>query len=83
MATKTITVTEDAYEVLKSLKDTGESFSKTIKRLAGKKSLIDFAGILTNEEADELERNIKEGRRMRNAAHQKRMRRIMKDLGEN
>ncbi|MBI2144176.1 antitoxin VapB family protein [Candidatus Woesearchaeota archaeon] len=80
MATKTITVTEDAYEALKSLKIASESFSETIRRLAGKSSLMEFAGILSNEQADELECNIKEARKIRNAAHQRRLKRIVEAL---
>lgn len=82
MAVKTITITEKAYETLKARKEGSESFSEAINRIAGKRSLMDFAGILTHEEADELERNIKEGRKRRNAAHQRRMQRIVKELGE-
>ena len=80
MATKTITVTEGAYETLKARKEPNESFSETIKRIAGRRSLREFAGILSNKEADELERNIKEARKVRNAAHQKRLRRIIEAL---
>lgn len=60
MATKTITITEDAYERLNALKENQESFSEAIRRLTSKIKLSDFAGILNNEEA----RNMKE--RIRN-----------------
>jgi len=62
MATKTISITEEAYERLASKKKEGESFSEVINRITNKRSLSEFAGILSNEEADRLEKNIKEGR---------------------
>lgn len=40
MAVKTITITEDAYEAVKRLKDESESFSELFKRLAGRKLKI-------------------------------------------
>ena len=63
MVTKTITVTKDAYEQLKALKRPEESFSETIKRVAGsKQDIMRFAGILSDEEAEEMKSAIKEMR---------------------
>lgn len=70
MATKTLTITEDAYIMLKNKKMKDESFSEEITRLLSnkrKKSLMDFFGILTEEEGEGMlndlkaikERNIK------------------------
>jgi predicted CopG family antitoxin len=53
MATKTLTITEDAYNLLKGRKLENESFSQEITRLLTekkKKNLVDFFGILTKEE---------------------------------
>lgn len=46
MGTKTITIMDDAYELLERSKITGESFSGEIRRLFGrkKKSFGEFAG---------------------------------------
>lgn len=77
MSTKTLTITEDAYESLKRLKTENESFSKTILRITGKRPLSDFVGILSPESADELERNIKESRKRHLELHKKRMKRIV------
>jgi len=45
MAVKTITVTEDAYRALATLKREGESFSDVIRRITrSNRSLLEFAG---------------------------------------
>jgi predicted CopG family antitoxin len=80
MAVKTITVTTDAYEALKELKGEHESFSQTILRVAKKKSLWDFAGILTEEEGERLEKAIKYGRREHRISYEKRIARITREL---
>lgn len=59
MATKTLTITEDAYERLASHKENNESFSDVINRITHKVSLMSIAGILTEEEADKIEAKIK------------------------
>ena len=59
MATKTLTITEDAYERLAAFKDETESFSDVIAKITHKVSLLSIAGILTEKEADGLERSIK------------------------
>jgi len=62
MATKTISLDEEAYERLKARKKEGESFSDTVKRLAGERSWSEVTGILTEAEATDLEVAIAEGR---------------------
>ncbi|MDF9743972.1 antitoxin VapB family protein [Natrinema salsiterrestre] len=62
MATKTISLDEEAYERLKARKKEGESFSETIKRLAGERSWNEIIGILSEDEAADLEGTIEEGR---------------------
>lgn len=77
MTTKTITITEDAYEALRGLKDTRESFSETILRVAKKKPLDEFFGVLSKESGAKLERAILELRQKRNLSHRTRMKRIV------
>src|SRR3989344_6656787 len=56
MTTKTITVTEDAYESLKGLKKEGESFSDVLLRIGEKKCTVDsFFGLLTGDVAEARE----------------------------
>jgi predicted CopG family antitoxin len=62
MATKTISLDEEAYERLKARKKEGESFSETVKRLAGERSWHEVTGILSPDEAADLEAAIDAGR---------------------
>ena len=63
MATKTLTITEEAYGRLQALKEGSESFSEVINKVTGKRSLMELAGILSKEEGKKLMNHIKEGRK--------------------
>ncbi|HWG91832.1 MAG TPA: antitoxin VapB family protein [Candidatus Thermoplasmatota archaeon] len=54
MATKTLTITEAAYEALAKHKRPGESFTDVVLRLAGRRSLGDLAEAFTPGEARAL-----------------------------
>jgi len=62
MGTKTISITEEAYNRLDSRKKERESFSEVINRLTSKGSLARFAGIFSKAEAEELGENIRKSR---------------------
>lgn len=64
MSTKTLTVKDEAYTRLSALKREKESFSDVILRITSKGSILDFAGILSKKEADELEKTIMAGRKL-------------------
>ena len=80
MAVKTITITTKAYHTLKALKEPRESFSEVIVRVAGKRSLKEFAGTLSSESATKLREVIREIRKVHDEAHNKRIDNIVKRL---
>lgn len=76
MTTKTITVTENAYDALKRMKEPNESFSDTLLRISGKKSIREFAGALSEKSAIKLEKSMKEIRKERTKMRKARIKRI-------
>tara|TARA_Y100000310_G_scaffold345846_1_gene471132 strand:+ start:26111 stop:26344 length:234 start_codon:yes stop_codon:yes gene_type:complete len=55
MATKTLTIMEDVYQLLVDNKQKEESFSDELRRILSKKKskhLRDFLGIISKEEGD-------------------------------
>ena len=57
---RNIRLTEDAYQRLKDRKQPGESFSDTVERIAGERSLLELAGLISDEEAEEMRQAIRE-----------------------
>lgn len=55
MTSKTISVSEDAYDLLKKMKLKGESFTETIRRLAKRRRLTDCAGLWSDVPEEEME----------------------------
>ena len=82
MAVKTITVTEKAYEALKAKKEPHESFSETILRISGRKSLSEFFGALSKESGERLEKAIMDSRKRRAASHERRIKMIVDAFNE-
>ena len=80
MTTKTITVTEDAYEALKGMKEEGESFSEAIRRISGKRCLREFVGAISSESAEKLKKSIAELRHSHTLAHRARVTHIASAL---
>ena len=76
MATKTISITEEAYDKLANLRKGNESFSEIISKITGKVRLRDFFGILSKEEGERLEGNIKKIREVQRRLYQKRIERL-------
>jgi predicted CopG family antitoxin len=66
MTTKTLTIMEDAYEMLKAAKKENESFSDVVRRVCSNKKtdLRRFCGIIDNETADIIKNTIKKSRAM-------------------
>ena len=62
---KSVRLSEEAYERLAAHKREDETFSDVVLRLAGERSLLDLAGILSDEEADALRDAVAERRERR------------------
>lgn len=62
---KSIRLSEEAYERLAAHKRADETFSDVVLRLAGERSLLDLAGVLSDEEADALREAVEERRTRR------------------
>ena len=73
MATKTISLSEDAYERLRAMKREGESFSDVVRRLTRGVRLSEFHGVLSAETAAELEAGIEAARNERNERRRERI----------
>ena len=82
MATKTISITEEAYRRLASLRERErESFSEVINRKFKKKvRLSDFHGIISKEATEALEKSIIEGRKLHRELHEKRLKSMEKEF---
>lgn len=62
---KSVRLSEEAYERLKSLRRADETFSEVVLRLGDKRSLLELAGILSDEQADELEKAVEKRKNRR------------------
>ena len=62
MASRHISVTDEAYRRLKSRKAKGESFTGVIMRLTQERSLAELEGILTARQAEAMRRTVQQGR---------------------
>ena len=77
MATKTISITEEAYERLRMKKEKNESFTDVVNRITGKRNIMEFAGILTDEDAKQMKEHIKR-RRQASRERSNRIREMLK-----
>ena len=77
MATKTLTIMEDVYESLKTLKMPEESFSEELRRIVVPKAkLFDFFGAWKDVDEAEAKRMKKMIKEMRKEAHKSLMRKL-------
>ncbi len=81
MATKNISITEEAYGRLAALRKGNESFSEIISRVTKKGDWRNFIGVLSEEKADLIEKSIVEGRKIHRRLHEERHKRLMKEMG--
>ena len=80
MATKNISITEEAYVRLASLRQGKESFSEIINRLTNKRRLLDFAGVLSEESADRIEEHLLKRRAQMDNERAHRRKKILEQL---
>lgn len=59
---KSIRLSDEAYERLEARRGEDETFSDVVLRLTEERSLLELAGILSDEQADALEDAIEERR---------------------
>ena len=67
MTTKTITIMEDAYDILVGNRESNERFCEVIRKLGTnakkKRKLIELFGILSKEQTDIMRKDLEERRR--------------------
>ncbi len=63
MSTKTITITDEAYNALKGIKEENESFTDAILKFAKKDPLSQLVGVLSKKDASEMRKHIAESRK--------------------
>lgn len=62
MTSRTVNLSQEAYDLLASLKAERESFSDVVKRLAGERSLLEIVAVLDEPQAKKLQDRIDAGR---------------------
>jgi predicted CopG family antitoxin len=62
MATKNISLDEDAYNRLDELKEDEESFSDVVKKITKRKSLREISGIISEDEAEKMRKYVEKSR---------------------
>lgn len=74
MPSRTLNVTQEAYDLLAALKGEHESFTDVIKRLAGERSLLEVVGVLDDAQAQKLEARVEAARERARKRRQKQLR---------
>jgi len=62
MATKSVTVKESAYEILKSRKKKDESFSDVIERIARRRPITDLTEVISDEDGEGIAEEVEKAR---------------------
>ena len=63
MGTKNIAISDEAYQMLKAMKKSGESFTDVIERMTRKSSVLELTGILSKRKVAMVERHVREIRK--------------------
>lgn len=78
MATKNISITEEAYNRLTRLRKKNESFSEIIIDITGNVKLMDFFGAISKISGDNLEKTINTLRNKENKIQAQKIKEIFK-----
>jgi predicted CopG family antitoxin len=79
MGYRTISLSDEAYEILKNAKKENESFSQVVIRLARRASYEDFVGCISKESAEKLSEAISTFRKERGKAWAESMEQMMEE----
>lgn len=80
MGTKTISLSDEAYNRLTAAKKEGESFSDVVNRISPGVRLKEYWGVLDDEAADELREAIRTGQDRRTDERSTRRERLISEL---
>ncbi len=75
MGIKNIAISDEAYQRLKALKRSGESFTDVVERLTKSRGVLELAGVLSNSEGKEIKEGV---RKIRERSHRRFKRTIEK-----
>lgn len=78
MATKNISITEEAYRKLANLRKSNESFSEIIINVTKRRDWRKYFGILSEKKANILQKSIAQGRKHHVELHNQRSKEIQK-----
>lgn len=73
MATRTISLADDAYQALLAMKMPGESFTDIVRRLTRRRSLTDLVGVMDPHAAKAVAEAIEATRQERLEARKRRL----------
>ena len=62
MGSKNLDISDEAYQMLKALKKSRESFTEVIERITRKGSVLELAGALSKQEVSAAEKCVREVR---------------------
>ncbi|MBD3408113.1 MAG: hypothetical protein GF411_18475 [Candidatus Lokiarchaeota archaeon] len=79
MGYKTISLSEEAYAILKKAKRENESFSQVVIRLAQRRTLSDFIGCISEESVSRLTDALADFRQERSKTWEKSMEELVTD----
>lgn len=73
MAFRTVSLSEDAYDRLASMRKPGESFSDVVRRLTRGRSITELSGLWTKAEAESVSKAMAEARKAKRLKKRERL----------